>query len=318
MKKIVLVGCGNIGSRHLQALTKLSGQVVVDIVENYSKSIILAKSRLEETKYNEKYFKFNWHKDFQTLDGNSDLVIIATLSESRVILIEKLLKIGYSRFLIEKLVCQSTAEYKHLLKIIKKFNAKGWVNTRCRYFKSYQKIKQIYKNSNKISLNMISGDTGLSTGAIHYIDLFSWILNSKEIKLNGDLLFDETYKNKRGKNFIEFGGTIIGSNKKKSVLTLSHFPGTPSLYVTINDGKHQIVIDEYNEKILYSDFKKFQFKLEHVSTLTTEIVNDIIKKDNCLLPTLNDSFNHHSEIFKIFSKQLGKIKNKKIKKCPIT
>ena len=118
MKKIVLVGCGNIGSRHLQALTKLSGQVVVDIVENYSKSIILAKSRLEETKYNEKYFKFNWHKDFQTLDGNSDLVIIATLSESRVILIEKLLKIGYSRFLIEKLVCQSTAEYKHLLKII--------------------------------------------------------------------------------------------------------------------------------------------------------------------------------------------------------
>ncbi len=318
MKKILLVGCGNIGSRHLQALTKLSGQVIVDIVENYSKSIILAKSRLKETKYNKKYFKFNWHEDFQTLDGNSDLVIVATLSEDRVILVEKLLKIGYSRFLIEKLVCQSTDEYKHLLQIIKKFNAKGWVNTRCRYFKSYQKIKQLYKNSEKISLNMISGDTGLSTGAIHYIDLFSWISNSKEIKLNGDLLFDKIYKNKRGKNFIEFGGTVIGSNKKKSALTLSYFPGTPSLYVTINDGKHQIIIDEYNEKILYSDFKKFQFKLEHVSTLTTEIVNDIIKKDNCLLPTLNDSFNHHSEIFKIFSKQLGKIKNKKIKRCPIT
>ena len=145
-KKILIVGCGNIGSRHLQALTKLNGNVTVDIVEHDSNSIKLAKSRLDEAGYDKKYFKFNWHKNFQTLDGYSDLVIVATLSKDRVKLIEKLLKIGYSRFLIEKLVCQSTSEYKYLLKIMKKFNAKGWVNTRCRYFKSYQKIKQFFKN----------------------------------------------------------------------------------------------------------------------------------------------------------------------------
>ena len=317
-KKILLVGCGNIGSRHLQALSKLKGYVTVDIVENYPKSIKLAKSRLDEIQYNKKQFKFQWHKNFQTLDGSSDLVIIATLSEGRVALVEKLLKMGYSRFLLEKLVCQSTNEYEHLLQLIKEFHAKGWVNTRCRYFKSYQKIKQFYKNPTKFSLNVISGDTGLSTGAIHYIDLFSWISNSKEIKLNGDLLFDEIYKNKRGKDFVEFGGTIVGSTKKKSSFTISYFPGKPSLIVSISDGNHQIIIDEYNEKILYSDFKKFDFKLENVSTLTTNIVNDILSNDSCLLPTINYSFNHHSEIFKIFSLQLEKIKNKKLKKCPIT
>lgn len=321
MKKIVLVGCGNIGSRHLQALAKLQGTINIDIVENYAPSLKLAKSRLEEIQYNKKTHHFTWHKNFEDLDGNSDLVIVATLSIGRVKIIEELLRLGYSKFLIEKLVCQSTKEYKHLLQIMKNFNAKSWVNTRCRYFKSYMKIKEYFQNSNKIILTMISGDTGLAAGAIHYIDLFSWILDQNKIKLNGDYLYDKIYSNKRGNNLIEFGGTIIGSDKNGSFLSISFLRGIPSLIVSISDGEKQIIIDEYNEKVLYfsdSDNMKFSFKLEHVSDLTTKIVTDILKNDDCLLPTLNDSYYHHSEIFRIFSKHLQKIKKEKIKLCPIT
>jgi hypothetical protein len=318
MKKIILVGCGNIGSRHLQALMKFQYPLQIEIVENYEPSIILAKSRLDEIN-NNKIHTINWHNNFEFLSGFSDLVIVATLSSGRVKIIESLLNLGYKKFLIEKLVCQSIEEYDNLLDLVKKFDAKGWVNTRCRYFKSYRKIKDLFKNTEKINLKMSSGDTGLATGAIHYLDLFSWLLDDNKIKLNGELLDPKIYPNKRGKNLIEFGGTISGSAKNNSSVSISFSPGIPSLLVSIDDGMHKIILDEYNEKILYNSFnEKLDFKLEHISNITTQIVEDILKNDDCLLPTIDESYLSHVELFKIFSKHLEKIKKEKVKLCPIT
>ena len=45
-KRIILVGCGNIGSRHLQAIAKLSYDIQVDIVEPNNDAVSLAKTRL--------------------------------------------------------------------------------------------------------------------------------------------------------------------------------------------------------------------------------------------------------------------------------
>ncbi len=318
MKKIILIGCGNIGSRHLQALVKFQYPLQIEIVENYRPSITLAKSRLDEINNNEIHI-INWYNDFESLNGVGDLVIVATLSSGRVKIIESLLDLGYKKFLIEKLVCQSIEEYDNLLDMMKKFDAKGWVNTRCRYFKSYRKIKDLFKNKEKINLKMSSGDTGLATGAIHYLDLFLWLLDDDKIKLNGELLDTKIYPNKRGKNLIEFGGTIIGSAKNNSLISISFSPGISSLLVSIDDGIHKITLDEYNEKILYNSFdKKLDFKLEHVSDITTKIVGDILKNDDCLLPTINESYLSHVELFKIFSKHLEKIKKEKVKLCPIT
>ncbi len=318
MKKIILIGCGNIGSRHLQALVKFQYPLQIEIVENYGPSITLAKSRLDEINNNNIHI-INWYDNFELLNGVGDLVIVATLSSGRVKIIESLLDLGYKKFLIEKLVCQSIEEYDNLLDMMKKFDAKGWVNTRCRYFKSYRKIKDLFKNKEKINLKMSSGDTGLATGAIHYLDLFLWLLDDDKIKLNGELLDTKIYPNKRGKNLIEFGGTIIGSAKNNSLISISFSPGISSLLVSIDDGIHKITLDEYNEKILYNSFdKKLDFKLEHVSDITTKIVGDILKNDDCLLPTINESYLSHVELFKIFSKHLEKIKKEKVKLCPIT
>ena len=319
MKKIILIGCGNIGSRHLQALVQLDEITEIEIVENHTPSVTLAKSRLSEITYEKNLHKIKWHDNFDTLSNSGDLVIVATLSVGRVKIIESLLDLGYTKFLIEKLVCQSVEEYDHLLNLMKKFNAKGWVNTRCRYFKSYKKIKEFFKNSKTIHLTMYSGDTGLATGAIHYLDLFSWLLDDYNITLNGKFLDKNTYSNKRGKNLLEFGGTIIGTAKNNSLVSISFYPDSPSLLVAISNGENEIILDEYNEKILHNSFDKtLDFKLDFVSNLTTDIVTDILKNDDCLLPTLNESYAHHVELFKIFCEHLEKTTKEKVKLCPIT
>ena len=63
-KKIILVGCGNIGSRHLQAVVKLKNNISIEIVEPNIKSQRRAKSRLEEINYNKITHKILIHFHF--------------------------------------------------------------------------------------------------------------------------------------------------------------------------------------------------------------------------------------------------------------
>ena len=91
-KKIILVGCGNIGSRHLQALTKLNGEYLIEIIEPNDEAVLLAKLRLGEMKYDENLKKIVWKKSISKNTKNSDIVIIATNSKNRVKIIDELLK----------------------------------------------------------------------------------------------------------------------------------------------------------------------------------------------------------------------------------
>ena len=51
--RVLLVGCGNVGSRHLQALVKIPFPLKIDIIEPNPSSKKLGLSRLEEISYND-------------------------------------------------------------------------------------------------------------------------------------------------------------------------------------------------------------------------------------------------------------------------
>jgi len=320
-KNIFLVGCGNIGSRHLQALVKLPFKVDIHIVEKSNKSKILAKNRLKQIKFNKKNFNFFWYNSVDQLTDTSDLVIISTLSQGRADLIISLLKNKNKKFLIEKPVCQSKQEYVNLLSQMNLFNATGWINTNRRYFESYQKIKNDLCNCKFININVVSTASGLGTNAIHFLDLFSWLINDSKIKLNGKFLNPKLFSNKRGREFKEFYGTILGSGKNNSSITLNFLPSKDeSTFLTISTDSLTYVIDELNQNALKIDKfdKKFNFNYQHVSESTTKIVKDILAKNKSLLPQLDESFFNHIELFRIFNLHIKKQLKRDITLCPIT
>ena len=320
-KKIILIGCGNIGSRHLQAIVKLKNKVTIEIVEPSVEAQRLAKSRLNEIKYNKTAHEFFWHKSLSEIKNKSDLVIIATNSKGRVNLIQKLLNLEHKRFIIEKMVCQSSIEYKKLLSLMKKSHAKGWVNTNRRYFEVYQDIKEKFADSKYIQLSVFAGNSGLGTNAIHFLDLFSWLVEDYKIKLNGEFLVNQIFENKRGNCFKEFVGTIVGFNKN-SFVSLTFFPAKKESFVIKIFGKDRFAsINELEEKGYFINNNgkvKLNAKFGHTSQLTTKIILDIFLKDDCLLPTLKDSSYLHKELFYIFNKHMKKVLNKDVKLCPIT
>jgi len=322
-KKIILLGCGNVGSRHLQALANLPFDIEVSIVEPNKKAQELGKTRLNEVIKDEFDYKFLWYDSINELSSGSDLGIVATTSVGKVEIINQLIDLGIKRFLVEKIVCQSTEQYNKLLSVMKSNNAKGWVNTNLRCFQAWQKIKEFFQDSDIIHQSIIaSNTTGPSTNAIHYVDLFSFLTEDYNVKLNGDLLLNQLFPNKRGSNFKEFGGTIVGTTKNGSTLTMTFLPNSniPNI-INIAGIDNHIFVDEFNEKGF--DLAKhqplgFKFKFEHVSTLTTKIATDILNNDDCILTSLQDSYTLHNELFRIFNQHIKKITNQEPNLCPIT
>lgn len=321
MKRITLVGCGEIGSRHLQGLVKLQDPTLIDIVEPNEESKKRATSRLNELSI-QNVHTLSWYSSVNDLKNVPDLVIVATTAAGRVEILTKLLEIGCKMFLIEKMVCQSAREYEMLLNAFKSYGAKGWVNTPRRYYPVYQKIKKSIQNSELIHLSITAGNMGLGTNAIHLLDLFSWLLEDFELKLDGEFLYNELFLNKRGNDLVEFAGTVVAYSKNQSFLSITFLPyDNIPFIIDISTSKMQFVINETSEKIFVSNDENnlnLKFETQFQSNLTTQIVDDIFNHDRCLLPTLQESFFAHNELFRIFNTHIKKISNEQKTLCPIT
>ena len=104
VKNFVVIGCGNIGSRHIQALTKLPFNTHVEIVDPNLNSHKIAQSRLNEVSYDKQKHEFFWYTSISELkQKNSDLVIIATTAMNRISILEQLLLLNNLKFLIRHL-----------------------------------------------------------------------------------------------------------------------------------------------------------------------------------------------------------------------
>lgn len=314
---ILIVGCGNIGSRHLQSLERSLAPLSITVIEPNMNSQKIAKSLLEKNSKN----SISWLSSISELNQIFDLVIIATNAEKRKSLVDILLESGNKKFLLEKMVCQSENDYKDLIENFYKHDAFGWVNTNRRYFPFYQKLKNIINSNDNLKISITTGNNGLGSNAIHFIDLFLWLKNSDDVSLIGNFLTDKLYSNKRGNQYYEFSGTVFGkiSNSflKISFLPVDNLP----LILDIKTKDFHILISETDEKFLkIKNLEKFElpFKYLHVSDLTLQIVSDILKNNSCHLPKVQDLFIAHCELFKIFNSHVKKLTNKELTLCPIT
>ena len=104
MKINVVIGAGQLGSRHLQGLLRLTIKQKIFVLEPSEVSLELSKTRANEIP-NEHEIIFS--KDWDILPQNLDLVIIATGANVRAMLIEKLLpKYKVKNLVLEKILFQ--------------------------------------------------------------------------------------------------------------------------------------------------------------------------------------------------------------------
>ena len=323
---ICILGCGQIGSRHLQGLAKLDFPINIEVIDSNSQSLLLAKERYDSVVNNFDFHSINFVELInENKNDKIDLLIVATSSDIRkTVLIEILSKRIIKNIILEKIAFQSIQDFEFIQKILKKQNIACWINCCHRLFPSYLNLKKkLYKNE-KLSMIVEGGNWGLACNILHYLDLFCFLTNSNISQLSNNLIENKIYESKR-KGFIEFNGIIKATSTNLDIFTaIEDKSNNKPLVITYKSKSYEIkVFESENKSIIQSKsenwIKKIQkFEIVNQSNLTTEIAKSIIYKKTCNLPKIEESFLLHKLLLDLFIKKIYEITKNKVTHCQIT
>jgi predicted dehydrogenase len=301
MKTSLIIGAGQLGSRHLQGLVKYLGQLEVYVLDPSIDSLKIAEARENEIIHNHEVF---YTQSWEALPDFFDIVIVATSANIRESVINKLLENHKVRFLIlEKVLFQELDAYQRVHDLLVKHNVNTYVNHPRRMFESYKNLKlKIEKNSQSI-YSVVGGNWGVGCNALHLLDLFVYLSGKKLQDINVNSIEDKLLESSR-KGFVEFTGTLTGHLSDGSFFSITSLKGTPSaITVTIFNNEQRFIIQEGGAPQIYELAKNNLFKIEnqdfniqYQSQLTTNIAVELFENNICSLPTFDEA-RHTHELF---------------------
>ncbi|MBI2602099.1 MAG: Gfo/Idh/MocA family oxidoreductase [Deltaproteobacteria bacterium] len=299
MTRVVIVGGGQNGSRHLQSLAASKEKLEIFVVDPSRSALDTCKLRFDSVKGETQSLLF-LEEDYLSLPKSVDLAIIATGSRHRKAGLENFFDKSSACFLIlEKFLFPNKSDYADVSQLIQRKGVHAWVNCNLRTMPIFQWIKRLLKLDSKLVLRINGSRWGLGCNSVHFMDLFSFFVDRHpdcyEI-LNIDL--DEKVIASKRVGYIEFNGRIeIGCNEDRLVLD-SEPNGTKPLVISIeNDvnkwtlvkGLDQVLVSQIGSKSIL----KRAVTLPLQSEMTSKILDQLAITGTCDLPSWDIAFSYH-------------------------
>ncbi|MAJ44737.1 MAG: hypothetical protein CMF96_08370 [Candidatus Marinimicrobia bacterium] len=318
MFTIALIGTGAIGSRYLQGMIKIRKKVDILAVEPLKSSSQNAINLWNEVGGKKSKHNIQYVNNLNGIKKKFDLVIIATSSQDRPNLIKEVRqKLKPNYWIIEKILAQSETG----LKMIKKYtyNSSGvWVNKPRRLMHWHKKLKTKFNGKGPLSIEKIGGLWGLTCNSIHFIDLVCWWTGESLLSLNSNELDKKWFKSKRA-NYYEITGKLKARFSGGTKLTLISNKNKKSNLLKVKTLDNKLwIIDEQRSEAYSSEGIFLNGKLENQSDFTGNLLNKIIAKKKCDLPTLKESYKQHKIFLKELIKHWNSSQNSQDKEIPIT
>ena len=317
INSILIIGLGNIGERHFESVCNINKKLEIYLVDP---NIFNSKKKLiKVNKYNHKLI---FSKNIKNFKINFDFVIISTNSDIRKkILFETLKKNQLKKVILEKVTFTNINDYNQVIRKIEKDNIDCFINYPRNFLVSYRNLKRKISNKHPIKCKISGSNWGLASNSFHFISLFSYLTNFKDIFINNCNL-SRPFRSKR-EGYYEFNGRLEIMTKNKDILILEDLRNY-SEYVTISieNNKNFFLIFEKFKKIINLNFdnnikitnKHFNFLLQ--SEITKGYLNsrNIDKLESI---NINKLFRNEKILLKVFLKEFNRYKKFK-NKCPIT
>lgn len=324
-KRILLIGAGQIGSRHLQAMATLKDVDEIFVVDPKPESLQLSQSRLKEVTDRNPRIQFHWLSAVNELVAGGDLCLVTTYAAGRCSLVKNIAQqYGYKNFLIEKVVARSTEEYRDLISFSKTQGLRVWVNCQMRTFGIHRYIKSRIASDEPIVLTVIGGNYGLACNGVHQADLFLYYTGADRIIPTAQRIDPALQPSKRGAGIFDLSGTMYGFTQGGSDFILS-YTGTHrnNDMMTITSKSGHFVVDALGqfayECLSSQEWKPILIQESFlVSQTSRNFISDIIKKGKCALPSLEDCLPAHQYILDTLLPHFNKLLNQQNDYCPVT
>ena len=316
LSNILLIGAGNIGSRHLQALKAVNIPLNITVIDPNPDSLKIAEERYSSMPLGHHEHTIQYLQNYDNVKGDYDIAIIATHSNNRRMIIEQIItKFRIKSFILEKILFDKKEDYSLIKELLDKHNCQAWVNCTRRIIPFYKdKIKDWYNN--KKILFIVSGSHwGLMSNIIHFLDYMAYILDEYEFSIDFSNL-NLKFLNSRIPNFSEMNGAITVYFKKGSLGIINCYPsGKQPLIIDIASDENRCIINEVEGKSWVNNnnnemgWEEYDSKILYTSQLTTSLVEDIIKNNKCSLVSYENSMKLHLSLFepllKVLREKLG-------------
>lgn len=327
MHNILLVGAGQLGSRHLQGLSKLEKNSNIFIIDPSPQSLLITEQRVDEVKERNINHKYFFSEEIKDLPEKIDLAVIATNSDVRKkVILEVCSKTQVKNFILEKFLFQKKKDFFEVKQLFERENIHAWVNCARRLYPEFIDLKNIINNKKVLHMSVTGSNWSMGSNAIHFIDIFSFLLNCTVYQINDNHLISHLFNNKR-KGYIEFNGLMFGRFDNGTSFELSSIPGsaiTIELRILLNDSMY--VIKQIEQKIIIQRkagtdwiIEEKTFPVYFQSNLTNLAAEQIFGLGTCGLTPFDESVNLHIPIFNQFLKHYNNQKKYTSNEiCPIT
>ena len=312
MVNIAVIGAGQIGSRHLQALSSIDREARLQIVDPSSQSLATAKERFETVnhKNNRSIISGVDHfNDIQKLSRKIDVAIIATTARPRREVIKQLLMHSVVKnVILEKVVFQIDKDFDEANKLFEEHQVRVWVNCPFRTWPGYQALRE--KTGTNLEIQVHGGQWGLACNAIHYLDIFNFLTGTFPTQVFTERL-DGGYIPSKRPGFVELSGTLHGGSSAGYITLTSTKDGDIPVSLQMASGRFKCTIREDLGKIWIADsetrwvVREEVFPTPRQSQLTQLVVQNILDGKNPMLPDYKTSWKLHTPLLNAIHKHMN-------------
>ncbi len=295
--RIAIVGAGQLGTRHLQGLIRLSLPCEIHIVDPSEKSLALARQRVNEVAAAAPH-SLIYHNQIESLPQFLDYVVVATTADIRLKVMHALFHGRTVRnILLEKVLFQRISDYAIADKLLNQANTRAWVSCLRRAAPIYHKLRTFFVEDPLQYVDVRGGNWGLGCNGIHFLDIIAYITDAKPHSLSTEML-DESIIDSKRPGFIEFTGTLLGYCGDTSFSFTAQRSSQAPLLITLRGANRSCIIDESAGSAFLCDphaggWRIENFKTPVLSELMTDVTQRILERGISELTPYNHSMAYH-------------------------
>ncbi|MEW9797565.1 Gfo/Idh/MocA family oxidoreductase [Alteromonas sp. CYL-A6] len=316
---ILLVGAGELGSRHLQSLVTVAG-AAIDVLEPSALSARRAADRMAQVQNHAREVRF--FTAVSNLKPAYDVIIIATNAAIRYDVTMAVLGVCRTTYLIfEKVLFQRLRDFPAMQNTLQQHGIKAYVNCPRRLYALYQDVKALLSPA-PLQVTVSGADWGLACNSIHFIDLVAML--SGEALKNVEVQSTSGPLASKRDGYQELMGTIRCQFANGSELTL-HCESDKDRYntysVAINQSGLDWEIDEATGRVYRDnrdgDCLRSGPRPPYQSELTATVITQLMATGDCPLPSYAQSAALHEPLITALLPQFGLTQTADAA-CPIT
>ncbi len=326
MSTIAIIGCGEIGSRHLQALSLLPEPAEILLVDPSEASRVTALQRWGEVT-NGRTPPVHDLPDTAGLPPALDVAIVATTASVRRGVVEDLLaRTRVAHLILEKFLFQRLEDCDAVAGLLESTGTTAWVNCPRRLWPAWREAAGLLALGGGPFSCRVTASTSnpLASNAVHWLDLLSYLDPGQRFELAGDRLVLDR-QSSRHEGLVEFTGTLYGFSSAGGVFEYTVYPtGAAPMLVEIASPAARLIVREFEQTAWIAQaeddwaWREKAFPLVYQSRITKRAVADLLARGRCDLAEFAESCRLHQDLLRVFLDRYRAETNEVTSTCPIT